>query len=84
MKTTLDLPDDLFRSIKLKAAREGRSIKDVTTELLRRALATPAEAGLARRAPFPLVVCPPGPAAGLSPDDVADVLIDADADAVVG
>ncbi len=81
VKTTMDLPDDLFRSIKLKAAREDRSIKDVTTELLRRGLATQAEAGSVRRASFPLVVCPPGPAGGLTPEEVADVLIAADAEA---
>ncbi len=79
----MDLPDDLFRSIKLKAAREDRSIKDVTTELLRRGLAAPTDAGSARRASFPLVRCPPGPAAGLTPEEIAEVLIAADAQAVV-
>ncbi len=38
MKTTLELPDDLMRAIKVRAAEEGRSIKDLLTELLRRAI----------------------------------------------
>ena len=38
MKTTLELPDDLMREIKIRAAQEGRTIKDLLTELLRRAI----------------------------------------------
>jgi len=38
MKTTLELPDDLMREIKVRAAEEGRTIKDLLTELLRRAI----------------------------------------------
>ena len=35
MKTTLDIPDDLFRAAKAKAALEGRKLKDLITEGLR-------------------------------------------------
>jgi plasmid stability protein len=35
MKTTLDLPDDLYRQVKSKAATDGRSVRDVTIELFR-------------------------------------------------
>lgn len=38
MKTTLDLPDDLMREIKILAAREGRKLKDVIADSLRRDL----------------------------------------------
>lgn len=38
MKTTLELPDDLMRAIKIRAVEEGRTIKDLLTELLRRAV----------------------------------------------
>jgi hypothetical protein len=34
MKTTLDLPNELVREIKLKAAHEGRKIKDVAADLI--------------------------------------------------
>lgn len=34
MKTTLELPDDLIREIKLRAVREGRRLKEVVTDLL--------------------------------------------------
>ena len=35
MKTTLEIPDDLFRQAKAKAAMEGRKLKDLVTEGLR-------------------------------------------------
>ena len=34
VKTTLDLPDELVREMKLKAAHEGRKIKDVVASLI--------------------------------------------------
>jgi hypothetical protein len=39
MKTTLDLPDDLVRAVKLRAIEENRKLKDTIADLLRRGLA---------------------------------------------
>lgn len=36
MKTTIDIPDDLYRQVKAKTALEGKRIRDVTIELYRR------------------------------------------------
>jgi hypothetical protein len=44
MKTTIDLPNDLVREIKLRAVNEGRKLKEVVTDLLR--------FGLEQGAPF--------------------------------
>lgn len=41
MKTTFDLPPDLVRDLKLRAVHEGRKLKDVAADLLRRGLAAP-------------------------------------------
>jgi hypothetical protein len=41
MRTTLDLPDDLFRQVKAKAAMEGASLKRLLTQYI--------EDGLRRR-----------------------------------
>lgn len=41
MKTTLDLPGDLVREIKLRAVHEGRKLKDMAADLLRAALMPP-------------------------------------------
>lgn len=38
MKTTLDLPNDLVREVKLRAVNEGKKLKDVVAELLRQGL----------------------------------------------
>ena len=40
MKTTLDLPEVLMRKAKIRAASEGRKLKDVMAELVERGLAT--------------------------------------------
>jgi hypothetical protein len=36
MKTTLDLPDDVMRRVKIRAASEDRKLKDVIAELLQK------------------------------------------------
>ena len=41
MKTTLDLPSDLLREVELRAVHEGRKLKDVVAEIIRRGLAQP-------------------------------------------
>ena len=39
MKTTLELPDELVKDIKLRAIHEGKKLKDAVAELLRKGLA---------------------------------------------
>ncbi len=43
MKATFDLPPDLLRAVKLRAVNEGRKLKDVAAELLKRGLAAQAQ-----------------------------------------
>lgn len=38
MKTTLDLPDELIREVKLRAVHQRRTVKDLVAELLRQGL----------------------------------------------
>jgi plasmid stability protein len=42
MRTSLDLPDPLFRHLKARAALEGRSLRELVVSLLERGLAAPA------------------------------------------
>ena len=35
MKTTIDIPDEIYRQVKARSAREGRSVRDVTLGLFR-------------------------------------------------
>jgi plasmid stability protein len=44
MKTTLELPDDLMKAIKLRAVHEGKKLKDAIAETLRAGLAARARA----------------------------------------
>ncbi|MCG6926976.1 MAG: antitoxin [Acidobacteria bacterium] len=78
MKTTLDLPDDLMREVKIKAVNENRKLKDAIADLLRRGLAEETRAqGIRRRARLPLVQCAhqARPEEEMTPDRVAEVLL---------
>jgi hypothetical protein len=56
MRTTLDLPDPIYRQLKARAALQGRSVKDLMHDLLRRALAEAESApSAAGRSPPPTV-----------------------------
>jgi hypothetical protein len=39
MKTTLELPDDLMREVKIRAVHEHKKLKDIIAELLRKGIA---------------------------------------------
>ena len=39
IKTTLDLPDDLMREVKIRALHEGKKLKDAIAELIRQGIA---------------------------------------------
>lgn len=86
MKTTVDLPDELLREVKVRAARADRSLKDLMTELLRRGLAA-TDAGpdeVVTRVEVPLVVCarPAGEDEEVTPDRVAAILAAQDHEAL--
>jgi plasmid stability protein len=85
MKTTLDLPDELMRAAKIRAAKEGRRLKDFVADLLRRGLAEePKSAGrIKRKVRLPLVECAHDARRekDMTPIRVADVLAQEDAKA---
>ena len=61
MRTTLDLPDPLFRTLKARAAMDGSSLKDLLVRLVQRGLAVAdgcAPAPLPR-SPLPVLVAGP-------------------------
>jgi len=39
MKTTLDLPDELMREVKIRAVQEHRKLKDVIADFIRKGMA---------------------------------------------
>jgi plasmid stability protein len=46
MRTTLDLPDPLMRRVKIRAASEGRKLKEIIPELLEKGLDSPSAEAL--------------------------------------
>lgn len=83
MKTTLELPDDLMRAIKLRAVHEDRKLKDLIADLLRRGLADADVKTTGRRVQVPLIRCahPASPETEMTPERVAQVLLAEEADA---
>jgi hypothetical protein len=49
MKTTLDLPDELMREVKIRAVHEHKKLKDIIAEFVRKGMA----AGKRRPAKIP-------------------------------
>ncbi len=87
MKTTLDLPNDLVREIKQRAASEGRKVKEVAADLLRAALAPSAETKSPPAAPLSKTLptirarsAPPESAAPLTAQEFCDWVKQADVD----
>ena len=79
MKTTLDLPDELVKEVKLRAVHEGRKLRDEVASLLRLGLAVvnrpPARARRLKssrvktdgKTGLPVIVCAPNaPASRMS------------------
>ena len=44
MRTTLELPDSLFKHLKTRAAMEGSTLRDLVVQLVERGLQTPVTA----------------------------------------
>lgn len=84
MKTTLNLPDDLMRAVKLRAVEENRTLTAMITDLLRRGLAQEPAAppAISNRVKLPLVKGPHRgrPDEEMTPDRVAQVLLDQEAE----
>lgn len=55
MKTTLEIPDELFRAAKSKAALEGRRLRDLVEDGLRYVVTQAPTASTVQRAQFPII-----------------------------
>lgn len=73
MKTTLDLPDELIREVKLRAVIQGRTLRDLVADLLRQ--------GLGMAAPRPAEPPPPGSMVDIGPSGLPVIRCRADAPA---
>jgi plasmid stability protein len=79
MKATIEIPDELMREIKVRAARQDRTLKDLVAELLRRGLAEdPQPPPIRHRVKLPLIhsTHPALPGQELTPERIAQILND--------
>ncbi|HET6384897.1 MAG TPA: antitoxin [Armatimonadota bacterium] len=87
MKTTIEVPDNLVQALKLRAAQDGRKLKDVVAELLQRGLEAPKSTWpeeqrtyvvLDERSGLPLIQCQHSAPTHqqLTPERVVDILLE--------
>ena len=85
VKTTVDLPDDLMREVKIRAVRENRKLKEAMADLLRRGLSQrkPGRAAVRDRVTLPIIECSheARPGKEMTPDRVASVLLEEESEA---
>ena len=76
MKTTIDLPDDLVRRMKLRAVREGKKMREIAAEVVRRGLDESRKgASPGHRVQLPLIHCKAAVAGTeMNPQEIADTL----------
>ena len=82
----MDLPDDLFRQVKIRAAEQGRKFKDVLGELVRLGLDASDRAGRVEPArigkdeltglPIILGTRPASPGMELTPERIKEILLE--------
>ncbi len=62
MRTTVDLPDPIFRKLKIRASVSGTSLKELLTRYVERGLREPALAeNRSCRTPLPVIIPHGGP-----------------------
>jgi hypothetical protein len=55
MRTTVDIPDPIYRELKARAAREGTSVKQVILRSVKREMGAPQPEKSAKGLRFPLI-----------------------------
>lgn len=71
MKTTLELPDELARRIKIRAAERNQKLKDTIANLLELGLANAPQSDVPQTAPDPVRLRRQGP---LTIDDIESAI----------
>ena len=79
MRTTLDVPADLFRRAKARAAARGESLKTLLTRAVAAEVGQDHGSAAPRRMTLPLFGNPKGPPVDLRASDLARALADEDA-----
>lgn len=88
MKATIEIPDEVMRAVKIRAAQEDQELKDTVTELLLIGLAnvnsSPAPVGVQSVFPVFSGGHPALPDEEMMPDRVAEILMEDEVDRALG
>ena len=85
MKTTVEIPDELMKAIKLRAIQEGKKLNEIMPELLTRGLKdnepklSKARIGLDKRTGLPVIFCKKAPKGDLTPAQLSEILLEQEA-----
>ena len=61
MRTTIDLPEDLYRTLKVRAGLNGVTLKELVQQLIEQGMRSPrTEASRGRNFPPPVIIPPRG------------------------
>jgi hypothetical protein len=61
MRTTIDLPENLYRTLKARAGMSGITLRQVVQQLIEQGLRSPrTETTVSRHAPPPVIILPRG------------------------
>jgi hypothetical protein len=61
MRTTIDIPDDLYRTLKARAGLSGVTLRQLLRQLIEQGLRSPrSEPSASRRVPPPVIIPPRG------------------------
>ena len=80
MRTTLDLPDNLYRTLKARAGMRGMTLRQLVQQLIEQGLRSPrCEPTNVRHAPPPVIIAPRGvPIPALSREQIRKIEEDED------
>lgn len=73
MRTTIDIPDDTYRELKVKAAREGKPVRQIVLQGIHRELRTEEE-GPVQKLKLPLIRSSRPGTLALTNEQIDDVL----------
>lgn len=85
MKTTVELPDDLMKAIKLRALEEGKKLNEIMRELLSRGLKndepklSKARIGVDKQTGLPVILGGKTPKNELTPAQISEILLEQEA-----
>jgi len=72
MRTTIDLPDELYRTLKTRAAISGVTLRDLIQHLIEQGLGSgeQANSASASRPPPPVIIPATGTPINITPEDI--------------